>query len=290
MNKEMLNIALVGNAPREKHEMLNAMLAEEDLTDLCRISLYGADGEPEKEAMAFAINDYDDGNIDGIACLPMAEQPVNDAVNVKIAENVRLAAVKATDEESIKEFVKQLHKAMRRDLGIQNPRIAVYCPEENIPTKESETEGETEENYITSVISELMNGSIQAFGPLTEKQLLADDSYKAYDVIATVTFKDNALWKMENLLKRISTSGAVTLYANAEKPVTTAQPDDILHAIYTVIDVIRNRKAFDEPYANPLEKLYHERKENGDKSRFAVKKKGFNPAEHRRENVTYVTQ
>ena len=41
-------------------------------------------------------------------------------------------------------------------------------------------------------------------------------------------------------------------------------------AIYTAIDVFRNRQNYDEPLQNPLPKLFHEKREDGDKARFTV--------------------
>lgn len=44
-------------------------------------------------------------------------------------------------------------------------------------------------------------------------------------------------------------------------------------AIYTAIDVYRNRKLYDEPLKNPLPKLFHEKREDGEKARFAIRPK-----------------
>ena len=44
-------------------------------------------------------------------------------------------------------------------------------------------------------------------------------------------------------------------------------------AIYTAIDVWRNRQNYDEPLQNPLPKLFHEKREDGEKVRFAVRPK-----------------
>jgi 4-hydroxythreonine-4-phosphate dehydrogenase len=52
-----------------------------------------------------------------------------------------------------------------------------------------------------------------------------------------------------------------------------ATVDSFREAIYTCIDVYRSRYFFDLPYANPLPKMYHERREDGEKVRFAVKKR-----------------
>jgi hypothetical protein len=79
-----------------------------------------------------------------------------------------------------------------------------------------------------------------------------------------------------------------TLMSGIETPVTQTEAEGLFKAIDLARDVDKNRDNYDKVNANPLPKLFHEKKEDGDKARFAVKKKGFNPAEHRRENVTYI--
>ena len=69
------SIALVGNAPQDKCDLLNNMLREDDLADLCSITLYGADGQPEQEALHDALEDQKKGIIQGIVCLPMQVSP-----------------------------------------------------------------------------------------------------------------------------------------------------------------------------------------------------------------------
>ena len=41
-------------------------------------------------------------------------------------------------------------------------------------------------------------------------------------------------------------------------------------AIYAAVDVVRTRRADDEAHANPLPKLYHERREDGERSRHTI--------------------
>ena len=51
-----------------------------------------------------------------------------------------------------------------------------------------------------------------------------------------------------------------------------ADASSFRQAIYTAIDIYRNRKNFDEATANPLPKLYHEKRDDSEKTRFAVPK------------------
>ena len=55
------------------------------------------------------------------------------------------------------------------------------------------------------------------------------------------------------------------------------------YAIYQAIDSFRTRNSFDEPYANPLPKLYHERKDESEKVRFSIPKKHENAIKERRK-------
>ena len=52
-----------------------------------------------------------------------------------------------------------------------------------------------------------------------------------------------------------------------------AHVDAFRKAIYQAIDSFRNRKNYDEPYANPLPKLYHERRDESEKVRFSIPRK-----------------
>ena len=50
-----------------------------------------------------------------------------------------------------------------------------------------------------------------------------------------------------------------------------ADPSSLRHAVYTAVDMYRYRKDYDAPLAHPLPKLYHEKREDGEKARFAVR-------------------
>jgi 4-hydroxy-L-threonine phosphate dehydrogenase PdxA len=286
-----MNIALVGNAPKEKHEILNSMLREEDLTDLCSITLYGADGQPELEALRDAIEDCRKGQVQGIVCLPMQMQPRKavahagggDAAKIvvtRVMEKCRVMSVRNMTQDDIIQSATQLADILKRDLSVQNPRIAVLSYNDNIQTDETSVEITT----IAPAVSELVKNGIQVFGPLASGTFFKNNDYTSYDAVIVTNEKNT-----DEDLNDLTTNGVVTILSGTDIPTTSAEAEDILHAIFTTIDIIRNRQEYDLPFANPLQKMYHERKEAGDKTRFTVKKKGFNPAEHRRENVTYIS-
>lgn len=59
-----------------------------------------------------------------------------------------------------------------------------------------------------------------------------------------------------------------TAYEIAGKGI--ADEASMRHAVYAAIDMFRNRNNYDEPLANPLQKLYHEKRDDSEKVRFAV--------------------
>lgn len=286
------NIALVGNAPQDKCELLNNMLREDDLADLCSITLYGADGQPEQDALHDALEDFKNGTIQGIVCLPMQTSPKKavahatgidntDITMLKLNDKSRMMSLKKLTQEDIKKSVTAITNILKRDLSIQNPRIAILSYNNTINTDENSEEV----SIIAPTISELVKEGMQVFGPMESNTFFSDNAYASYDAVLEMQEGQNA-----ERFEDLSDEGIVTILSGTNIPVTTAKAEDILHAIYIVTDIIRNRERYDKPFANPLQKLYHERKEGNDKTRFTVKKKGFNPAEHRRENVTYITK
>ena len=287
------SIALVGNAPQDKCDLLNNMLREDDLTDLCSITLYGADGQPEQEALHDALEDQKKGIIQGIVCLPMQVSPKKAVAHATGIDNTeislfkvngksRMMSLKKLTPEDIKKTVNTTANILKRDLSIQNPRIAVLAYNDTISTDENSEEM----SVIAPTISELVKEGIQAFGPLDGKSFYDGNDYMSYDAVL-----ETREGQVTEIFNALTDEGAVTILAGANTPpVTSAEAEDILSAMYIVTDIIRNRENYDKPFANPLQKLYHERKEGNDKTRFTVKKKGFNPAEHRRENVTYITK
>ena len=45
------------------------------------------------------------------------------------------------------------------------------------------------------------------------------------------------------------------------------------NAVYLAVDCFRRRNGFDAPYANPLQKIYKEKKDESEKVRFSIPKK-----------------
>lgn len=300
MSNRLPNIVIAGNAPQDKHAMLNAMLNEEELDDLCDILLYGAGGEPDVDDLEDAMEDWKEGKVDGIVCLPFADSTievlkqceaddVQEAFPLYVNNTMRMASVMGDmdgveaemrmSKETLMKRVRAVAKTLKRDFLILNPRIAVAGG------KDVAVDEEKQQDIVTVAIAEQEKEGIQAFGPVDAGTFFTQGGHQAFDALVTV-YDEQCMKSFE---EASDGRAMMTLMAGAGAPIVAAEYENVLGAVFLAIDVARNRKEYDAPFANVLPKLYKERREDGDKARFAVKKKGFNPAEHRRENVNYTT-
>lgn len=185
----------------------------------------------------------------------------------------------AITQEAIIEKATIFHQSLKRDLSISNPRIAVLAL--NPHAGDGGVIGTEEETTIKPAISELEKAGIQAFGPYPADGFFGSGMYFRFDGVLAMyhdqglaPFKTLALENGVNFtagLPIVRTSpDHGTAYDIAGKGI--ADESSFRQAIYAAIDIWRNRQNYDEPLANPLPKLYHEKREDGEKARFTVKK------------------
>lgn len=185
----------------------------------------------------------------------------------------------AITQEAIIEKATIFHQSLKRDLSISNPRIAVLAL--NPHAGDGGVIGTEEETIIKPAISELEKAGIQAFGPYPADGFFGCGMYFRFDGVLAMyhdqglaPFKTLALENGVNFtagLPIVRTSpDHGTAYDIAGKGI--ADESSFRQAIYAAIDIWRNRQNYDEPLANPLPKLYHEKREDGEKARFTVKK------------------
>ena len=208
------------------------------------------------------------------------------ALMILMNETLRVALVtthlpikdiaKAITKDGIIEKATIFHKALKRDFRISSPRIAVLSL--NPHAGDNGLLGSEEKDIILPAIEELADKGIQAFGPFAADGFFGSGAYDHFDGVLAMyhdqglaPFKTIALESGVNYtagLPIVRTSpDHGTAYDIAGKGV--ADENSMRQAIFTAIDVFRNRKFYDEPLQNPLPKLFHEKREDGDKARFA---------------------
>lgn len=213
----------------------------------------------------------------------------NKALMILMNESLRVALVtthlpikdisKAITKEAIIEKAVIFHNSLRRDFRISSPRIAVLSL--NPHAGDDGLLGSEEKEIIVPAIEELEKQGIQAFGPYAADGFFGSNSYDYFDGVLAM-YHDQGLAPF----KTIALDSGVNFTAGL--PIVRTSPDhgtayDIAgqgkadensfrQAIYTAIDVFRNRQNYDEPLQNPLPKLFHEKRDDSEKVRFAIPK------------------
>ena len=182
----------------------------------------------------------------------------------------------AITKESIVKKATILHNCLRRDFRISSPRIAILAL--NPHAGDNGVIGSEEQDVIIPAIEELEEAGIQAFGPYPADGFFGSGTYANFDAVLAM-YHDQGLAPFKTLaaeegvnytagLPIVRTSpDHGTAYDIAGKGV--ADPTSFRHAIFTAIDIFRHRAEYDAPYENPLPKLFHEKRDEGEKVRFA---------------------
>ena len=206
---------------------------------------------------------------------------MNDRLRVALATtHLPIKDVSGTiSKELIVEKTKILHQSLKRDFFIPNPRIAILAL--NPHAGDSGVLGTEEQEIIIPAINELEEAGIQAFGPYAADGFFGSGTYSKFDAILamyhdqglapfkTIAIEDGVNYTAGLPIVRTSPDHG-TAYDIAGKNM--ADESSLRHAIYTAIDIFRNRINYDEPLANPLKKLYHEKRDDSEKVRFAIPK------------------
>ena len=244
--------------------------------------------EAARKALQRAKEDLKNGLYDVLVQTPVVPNNTPDlddrSLLIMFADDIRIAL--ATNHLPIKDVAasitsdklvekcRLLHTSLKRDFRINNPRIAVLALNPQL--------GNEEENIISPALKTVEESGIQAYGPFIADDFFANGLLQNFDgILAMYDNQGNVPFKT------LATEFGVKMKAGFPFVITTpdqdpsfdiagkgiADPASLRHAIYAAIDIFRNRIHYDEPMANPLPKLYHEKREDGEKARFAVKAK-----------------
>ncbi|MCD8304547.1 MAG: 4-hydroxythreonine-4-phosphate dehydrogenase PdxA [Prevotellaceae bacterium] len=176
----------------------------------------------------------------------------------------------AITSELIVEKVSVFDQSLKRDFGIEKPRIAVLSL--NPHAGDGGTLGTEEQDIITPALEKAHTElGINAFGPYAADGFFGTRAYEQFDGILAM-YHDQGLAPF----KALAMSDGVNFTAGL--PLVRTSPDhgtayDIVgkgvadetsfrQAVYTALDIFRNRLRYDEARENPLPKLFRERRED----------------------------
>ena len=239
-----------------------------------------------RKAVARAKEDLQKGLYDVLVQAPMRSNAnpgkEDKSLTMMVSDLVRIGLVTthlplkdvpgAVTVEKIVDKAVIFFASLRRDFRISNPRIALLALNPQL--------GSEEETIIKPAIEQLEKQGIQAFGPYVADDYFGEKMYYDFDGVLAM-YDDQGLVPF----KTLAVDGGVKLKAGISAICTTpdhgpafdiagkgvADEQSMRQAIYTAIDMYRHRIDYDEPLAHPLPKLYHEKREDGEKARFAVR-------------------
>ena len=239
-----------------------------------------------RKAIARAKEDLQKGLYDVLVQAPMrsAANPGKEdkSLTMMVTDLVRIGLVTthlplkevpaAVTVEKVVDKATIFHASLRRDFRISNPRIALLAL--------NPQPGTEEENVIKPAVEQLEKQGIQAFGPYVADDFFGQQMYYEFDGVLAM-YDDQGLVPF----KTLAIDYGVKLKAGISAICTTpdhgpafdiagkghADPSSLRHAIFTAVDMFRFREDYDRPMAHPLPKLYHEKREDGEKARFAVR-------------------
>ena len=243
--------------------------------------------EAARMAVQRAKEDLVKGLYDALVMAPVRPNPnpakedrsllmmITDVVRIGLVTNhLPLKEVpQAISVEAIVEKGIIFHQSLCRDFRISCPRIAVLAL--------NPQPGAEENDIIRPAVEALENHRVQAFGPYAADEFFGNNLYEQFDGVLAM-YDDQGSVPFKTLAQEYG----VKLKAGISAVCTTpdhgpafdiagkgiASEQSMRHAVYTAIDMCRHRQEYDEPLAHPLPKLYHEKREDGDKARFSIPK------------------
>ena len=279
---------VINHAEEAKDDHLNLLSTFDDEVKV----EFGASTEESaaaaRQALQRAKEDLQKGLYDVLVMAPVKPNPNpakdEKALTIMLSDAVRIGLV--TTHLPIKEVSQAItvdkivakgtifNTSLKRDFRISNPRLAVLAL--------NPQQGTEEQEMILPAIEELEKSGVQAFGPYVADEFFGQAMYHDFDGVLAM-YDDQGVVPFKTLAPEYG----VKLKAGITAICTTpdhgpafdiagrgmADEQSMRHAIYTAIDMFRHRIEYDEPMAHPLPKLYHEKREDGDKARFAVRAK-----------------
>ena len=260
-------------------------------------------GNAAFQALERAVKEYRDGMIDVLVTAPINKKTIhsekfnfpghteyieaqlgqgNKALMILMNSSMRVALATVHDpiskvasilsKDLIKEKLAILDNSLKTDFGIEIPRIAVLAL--NPHASDDGLIGKEENEIIKPAIDEAVAEKIQCFGPFPADGFFGSGDYRKFDAILAM-YHDQGLIP----LKALDMDGGVNYTAGL--PVVRTSPDhgtaydiagkglaseeSMRQAIFAAIDIFRSRSNEEEIHANPLKKLYFDRRDDSDK-------------------------
>lgn len=285
------NYQIIKDFSRVHQKQINLFSCWEEEVSINPGQLNETGGKYAIQSLVAATQALKDGHIQGLVTAPLNKKNVqsaqfnytghtpflkdmagvNDVLMILYAHNLKVALV--TEHIPVKEVSKYitrenllsklnlLHHCLRKDFGVDKPKIAVlglnpHAGDEGLIGKE-------EEEIIKPVIKEAKNNML-VFGPYSADAFFARNSYTQFDAVL-------AMYHDQGLIPLKSIAGGEGVNYTAGLPFVRTSPDhgtafdiagkniadptSFINAVFECIDIIQRRNEFEERNRNPLRKI-----------------------------------
>jgi 4-hydroxythreonine-4-phosphate dehydrogenase len=163
--------------------------------------------------------------------------------------------------ETIERKLNILHQSLRRDFGIDKPRIAVLGL--NPHAGDKGLIGQEEINEIVPAINNVKQSGKLVFGPYAADGFFGSGQYTRFDAVLAM-YHDQGLVPFKALSFGSGTNFTAGLNIVRTSPDhgtgfdiagrNLANEDSFRQAVFTAVDILDQRLAYDERNANPMNK------------------------------------
>ena len=302
-------IQVIHDAQRAVHGKLNLIRCVDDSAPLEPGHATEAGGNAAYQSLEAAVIDLKKGTVQALLTAPINKHNIqradfdfpghteylekhfgdnaNTPLMIMVNDYLRIALVtghiplsevhRQMTTAAILEKLTVFNKSLREDFDIIRPRIAVLSI--NPHAGDSGIIGSDDDKILVPAIEEADKNGMSVFGPYAADGFFGANSYQLFDGILAM-YHDQGLTPFKTLamdngvnftagLSVIRTSPSHgTAYDIAGK--IKASENSFRHALYTLIDVYRNRKQFQTATSNPLRKQYVDK--SGDKEKLDLTK------------------
>lgn len=299
------NYTAVNTAEEARENRLNLVVVSEQESKIEIGKSTPEAGQEALQCLEAAVEDWKKGLIDVIVTAPINKHSIqseafhfpghteyiqerlgegSEALMILMNELVRVALVTThlpisevaggITGDAILRKLRILNTTLQRDFLITHPRIAVLAL--NPHAGDDGLLGSEEKDIIQPAMQLAEEEKIQCYGPFAADGFFGSRAYEHYDAVLAM-YHDQGLAPFKVLamddgvnytagLPVVRTSpDHGTAYDIAGKGV--ADENSFRQALYTAIDVFRNRKQYDEARQDPLPKLYVDRREDDRRER-----------------------
>ena len=178
----------------------------------------------------------------------------------------------AITPELLEEKITLLNKSMKEDFNIDAPKIAVLSL--NPHSGDNGLLGSEEIEVISPTIRKMNDNGIFCYGPFAADGFMGSGKYSSFDAILAM-YHDQGLAPLKALAMNDGvnfTAGLPIIRTSPAHGVAydiagkgEADENSFRQAIYAAIDILRNRRFYNEARRNPLRKMYFEKRDDSNR-------------------------